>query len=52
MTFMSDSIKNVIDQKFRKGYVREIRFTLDRKELPGRDDMSFQKNVKKFTAGK
>ena len=52
MTFMSDSIKNVIDQKFRKGYVLEIRFTLDRKALPGRDDMSFQKNVKKFTAGK
>ncbi len=52
MTFMSDSIKNVIEQKFRKGYVREIRFTLDRKALPGRDDMNFQKSVKKFTDGK
>ena len=52
MTFMSDSIKNVIEQKFRKGYVREIRFTLDRKALPGREDMNFQKSVKKFTDGK
>ncbi len=52
MTFMSDSIKNVIEQKFRKGYVREIRFTLDRKALPRREDMNFQKSVKKFTDGK
>ncbi len=52
MTFMSDTIKNVIDQKFRKGYVKEIRFTLDRRSLPGREDETFQKSVKKFTDGK
>lgn len=52
MTFMSDTIKNVIDQKFRKGYVKEIRFTLDRRSLPGRDDENFQQSVKKFTDGK
>ena len=40
MTFMTDSIKNVINQKFRKGYVREIRFTLDRRGTPDRTDFS------------
>lgn len=52
MTFMSDTIKNVIDQKFRKGYVKELRFTLDRRSLPGREDQAFQQSVKKFTSDK
>lgn len=49
MTFMSETIKNVINQKFRKDYVKEIRFTLDRRNLPERDDQQFQNSVKKFT---
>lgn len=47
MTFMSENIKNAINQKFKKGYVKEIRFTLDRKGTPDRDNQEFQKNVKK-----
>ena len=48
MTFMSESIKNVVNQKYRSGFVREIRYTLDRKQIPSRADDEFQKNVKKF----
>ena len=47
MTFMSDVILNTIEQKFRKGYVKELRFTLDRRGVPS-DDSGFKKNVSKF----
>lgn len=48
MTFMSESIKNTINQKFKKNYVTEIRFTLDRKNIPTGYDENFRNNVKKF----
>lgn len=48
MTFMSASIKTVVNQKYRAGFVKEIRYTLDRKQIPSRADDEFQKNVKKF----
>lgn len=48
MTFMSETIKNAINQKYKKGYVTEIRYTLDRKAIPSKDNQEFVKNVKNF----
>lgn len=48
MSFMTEPIKNSVNQKFRKDFVREIRLTLDRKQTPQADDEGFKKNLKKF----
>lgn len=47
MTFMSETIKNTVNQKYKKGFVREIRYTLDRKNIP-KENSDFKDNVKKF----
>jgi hypothetical protein len=47
MTFMSETIKNTVNQKYKKGFVREIRYTLDRKNIP-KENSDFKANVKKF----
>jgi predicted nucleic acid-binding Zn ribbon protein len=48
MTFMLEPIKTSINQKFKEGFVNEIRLTLDRKQLPGANNIEFKNNVKKF----
>ncbi len=48
MTFMSETIKNTVNQKFKKNFVTEIRYTLDRKNIPYKSDEGFKKDVKKF----
>jgi len=48
MTFMSTHIKSAIDQNYKNGYVKEIRFTLDRRWTPARDDQQFAAQVSKF----
>ncbi len=48
LTFMQEPIKNTVNQKFKTGFVSEVRLTLDRKLTPSRDDESFKKNLKKF----
>lgn len=48
MTFMLEPIKNSINQKFKAGFVDEIRLTLDRKRLPSGEDTEFKKNIQKF----
>jgi predicted nucleic acid-binding Zn ribbon protein len=48
MTFISETIKNTINQKFKKNFVTEIRYTLDRKNTPTKENLNFQKNLKKF----
>lgn len=48
MSFMTEPIKNSVNQKFRKDFVSEIRLTLDRKQTPQSDDENFKKNLKKF----
>lgn len=48
MTFLSETIKNTINQKFKNNFVKEIRYTLDRKNTPRQDNVDFKKNVKKF----
>lgn len=48
MGFMSETIIQTINKKFRPGFVREIRYTLDRRQVPTADDDVFRENVKKF----
>lgn len=48
MTFMSETIKNTVNQKYKKNFVTEIRYTLDRRNTPTKDSEQFKKNVKKF----
>lgn len=48
MTFMVEPIKNSINQKFKAGFVQDIKFTLDRKKIPTSDNTDFKKNVQKF----
>lgn len=48
MGFMTETIKETINHKFRKGFVREIRYTTDRRQVPSMEDDQFRDNVKKF----
>jgi predicted nucleic acid-binding Zn ribbon protein len=48
MGFMTDTIKQTINQKFRPNFVREIRYTTDRRQVPSMEDDQFRDNVKKF----
>lgn len=48
LNFMSETIKNTINQKFAAGMVREIRLTMDRKNVPRANDQEFKNNLEKF----
>jgi len=48
MTFMLEPIKHSVNQKFKAGFVKEVRLTLDRKLTPSSNDEGFKKNLKKF----
>ena len=48
MSFMTEPIKNSVNQKFKEGFVKEVRLTLDRRLTPSTNDQEFQKNLKKF----
>ena len=48
MMFMLEPIKASINQKFKAGFVKEVRLTLDRKLTPSTNDEDFKKNLKKF----
>lgn len=48
MSFMIEPIKNSINQKFKEGFVKEVRLTLDRKKLPSGENTEFKKNVQRF----
>lgn len=48
MTFMLEPIKASVNQKFREGFVKEVRLTLDRRMLPPSNDEQFKASVKKF----
>ena len=48
MTFMTEPIKQSINQKFKENFVKEVRLTLDRKLTPSASDEEFKKNLKKF----
>ena len=48
MSFMLEPIKNSVNQKFRAGFVKEVRLTLDRRLTPSTNDEKFKTNLKKF----
>lgn len=48
MGFMSESIKEAINKKFRSGFIKEIRFTQDRRQVPSAENDVFRDQVKKF----
>ena len=48
MSFMLEPIKNSVNQKFRPGFVKEVRLTLDRKDTPNMSNEEFKASLKKF----
>lgn len=48
MVFMLEPIKQAVNQKFKEGFVSEVRLTLDRRLTPKSSDEEFKKNLKKF----
>ena len=48
MMFMIEPIKNSVNQKFKEGFVKEVRLTLDRRLTPSSNDENFKSNLKKF----
>ena len=48
ISFMLEPIKNTINEKYKKGYVKEVRLTLDRRTVPSRSDENFADSVKKM----
>lgn len=48
ISFMLVPIKNTINEKYKKGYVKEVRLTLDRRTVPSRSDENFADSVKKM----
>ena len=48
MSFMLEPIKNSVNQKFRPGFVKEVRLTLDRKDTPTMSNEEFKASLKKF----
>ena len=48
MGFMAEAMKETINKKFRPGFVKEIRFTQDRRQVPSAENEVFRDQVKKF----
>lgn len=48
MIFMRDHIQQTINQKFEKNFVRSIKFTLDRREVPTSDQEGFREMIQKI----
>lgn len=48
MTFMVEAIKQSVNHKFKAGFVKEVRLTLDRRSTPQASDIEFKKNMRKF----
>lgn len=48
LVFMREHIQTTINQKMGQPYVKSIRFTLDRREVPQQDDMNFKEMIEKL----
>lgn len=48
MIFMRDHMRQTINQKFEKNFVRHIKFTLDRHEVPQADQDGFREMIQKI----
>ncbi|WP_041577994.1 DUF721 domain-containing protein [Bdellovibrio bacteriovorus] len=48
MIFMKDPIRDTINQKFENNFVKYIKFTLDRREVPTEDTSTFKEMIQKI----
>ncbi len=48
MGFMSESIKEAVNKKLKYGFIKEIRFTQDRRQVPSVENEVFRDQVTKF----
>ncbi len=48
MIFMRDHIKNTINEKFENNFVKTIKFTLDRHDVPTQDQTDFKQMIAKI----
>lgn len=48
LNFMSETIKNTINKKMGPGSVKEIRITMDRKNVPSANDEKFKQHLEKI----
>jgi predicted nucleic acid-binding Zn ribbon protein len=48
MSFMGNHIRDTINQKFEKNFVKYIKFTLDRREVPTSDQQEFRQMIQKI----
>ncbi|MNL65532.1 hypothetical protein D3C87_1898740 [compost metagenome] len=48
MIFMKDPMRETINKKFSANFVRMIKFTLDRREVPVEDQSEFREMVRKI----
>jgi predicted nucleic acid-binding Zn ribbon protein len=46
MIFLKDQIRDTINQKFENNFVRYVKFTLDRREVPQSDDADFKNMIR------
>ena len=44
----TDAIRETINQKFERNFVKYIKFTLDRREVPQEDQSSFKQMIQKI----
>lgn len=48
MVFMKDTIRDTINQKFEKNFVKYIKFTLDRREVPQDSQLEIKEMIQKI----
>lgn len=48
MIFLKDQIRNTINEKFENNFVRYIKFTLDRREVPQDDQLGIKEMIQRL----
>ncbi|MFM6928723.1 MAG: DUF721 domain-containing protein [Bdellovibrio sp.] len=51
MIFLKDQIRDTINQKFENNFVKHIKFTLDRRDVPHDDQEGFRDMIQKIAPG-
>jgi hypothetical protein len=51
MIFLKDQIRDTINQKFDNKFVKHIKFTLDRRDVPQEDQAGFRDMIQKIAPG-
>lgn len=51
MIFLKDQIRDTINQKFENRFVKHIKFTLDRRDVPQEDQAGFRDMIQKIAPG-